>query len=110
MNLVPLIDVLLVIIIFLVVSTTFARMSELQINLPTAQANSPADALIEMQKFLTAIVLRGGSASRKHLPVADRAQDKARTKAKRLGWVEFRDGAWHITDKGRAAHQPQLSK
>ena len=43
MNLVPLIDVLLVIIIFLVVSTTFARMSELQINLPTAQANSPAD-------------------------------------------------------------------
>jgi biopolymer transport protein ExbD len=41
MNLVPLIDVLLVIIIFLVVSATFARMSELHINLPTAQANSP---------------------------------------------------------------------
>jgi biopolymer transport protein ExbD len=41
MNLVPLIDVLLVIIIFLVVSSTFARMSELQINLPTAQANTP---------------------------------------------------------------------
>ena len=41
MNLVPLIDVLLVIIIFLVVSATFARMSELQINLPTAQANAP---------------------------------------------------------------------
>jgi biopolymer transport protein ExbD len=38
---VPLIDVLLVIIIFLVVSATFARMSELQINLPTAQANAP---------------------------------------------------------------------
>lgn len=43
MNLVPLIDVLLVIIIFLVVSATFARMSELQINLPTAQANAPED-------------------------------------------------------------------
>ena len=41
MNLVPLIDVLLVIIIFLVVNATFSRMSELQINLPTAQANSP---------------------------------------------------------------------
>ena len=39
MNLVPLIDVLLVIIIFLVVNATFARMSELQINLPTAAAN-----------------------------------------------------------------------
>jgi biopolymer transport protein ExbD len=43
MNLVPLIDVLLVIIIFLVVSATFARTSELQINLPTADANSPQD-------------------------------------------------------------------
>jgi biopolymer transport protein ExbD len=43
MNLVPLIDVLLVIIIFLVVSATFARTSELQINLPTAEANTPQD-------------------------------------------------------------------
>ena len=34
MNLVPLIDVLLVIIIFLVVSATFSHVSELQINLP----------------------------------------------------------------------------
>lgn len=41
MNLVPLIDVLLVIIIFLVVSATFSRVSELQINLPTADANAP---------------------------------------------------------------------
>jgi biopolymer transport protein ExbD len=41
MNLVPLIDVLLVIIIFLVVSATFSRVSELQINLPTAQADAP---------------------------------------------------------------------
>ena len=43
MNLVPLIDVLMVIIIFLVVSATFSRTSELQINLPTAEANSPLD-------------------------------------------------------------------
>ncbi|MCB5186379.1 biopolymer transporter ExbD [Methylobacillus gramineus] len=43
MNLVPLIDVLLVIIIFLVVSTTFSRVTELQINLPTAEANTPQD-------------------------------------------------------------------
>jgi biopolymer transport protein ExbD len=42
-NLVPLIDVLLVIIIFLVVSATFSRLSELQINLPTAEANAPQD-------------------------------------------------------------------
>jgi biopolymer transport protein ExbD len=43
MNLVPLIDVLLVIIIFLVVSATFSRTSELQINLPTAEANTPLE-------------------------------------------------------------------
>lgn len=43
MNLVPLIDVLLVIIIFLVVSATFSRTSELQINLPTAEANQSQD-------------------------------------------------------------------
>ena len=36
---IPLIDVLLVIIIFLVVSTTFTKFSELKINLPTAEAN-----------------------------------------------------------------------
>jgi len=40
-NLVPLIDVLLVIIIFLVVSATFSRINELQINLPTADASAP---------------------------------------------------------------------
>ena len=38
-NFIPLIDVLLVIIIFLVVSTTFARFSQLKINLPIAEAN-----------------------------------------------------------------------
>ena len=42
-NLVPLIDVLLVIIIFLVVSATFSRINELQVNLPTADANPQQD-------------------------------------------------------------------
>lgn len=37
-NFIPLIDVLLVIIIFLVVSTTFSKFNELKINLPTAEA------------------------------------------------------------------------
>jgi biopolymer transport protein ExbD len=42
-NLVPLIDVLLVIIIFLVVSATFSRINELQINLPSADATQQQD-------------------------------------------------------------------
>jgi len=42
-NFIPLIDVLLVIIIFLIVSASFSRTNELQINLPTATANAPQD-------------------------------------------------------------------
>lgn len=43
-NLIPLIDVLLVILIFLMVTTTYARFAELQINLPEAQGDSPKEA------------------------------------------------------------------
>ena len=42
-NLIALIDVLLVILIFLMVTTTYSRYSELQINLPTAAANKPQE-------------------------------------------------------------------
>ncbi|HUW49740.1 MAG TPA: biopolymer transporter ExbD [Sulfuricella sp.] len=42
-NLIPMIDVLLVILIFLMVTTTFSQIAELQINLPTAEAEKPAD-------------------------------------------------------------------
>jgi len=42
-NLVPFIDVLIVIVIFLAVTTTYSRYSELQINLPTAEANKTQD-------------------------------------------------------------------
>lgn len=42
-NFIPLIDVLLVIIIFLIVSASFSRNHELQINLPTADANAPQE-------------------------------------------------------------------
>ncbi len=38
-NLIPLIDVLLVIIIFLMLTTTYAKFSGLEINLPTADAS-----------------------------------------------------------------------
>ncbi|MEK6209130.1 MAG: biopolymer transporter ExbD [Pseudomonadota bacterium] len=42
-NLVPFIDVLIVIVIFLAITTTYSKYSELQINLPTADANRPAE-------------------------------------------------------------------
>jgi biopolymer transport protein ExbD len=47
-NLVPFIDVLIVIVIFLAVTTTYSKYAELKINLPVADANSvdqPIDKL-----------------------------------------------------------------
>jgi biopolymer transport protein ExbD len=51
-NFIPLIDVLLVILIFLLVSTTYTKFTELQVNLPTANA----DKLIERPKEVTVVV------------------------------------------------------
>lgn len=49
-NLIPFIDVLLVILIFLMLSTTYSRFTELQINLPTADAEKlrerPAEVIV----------------------------------------------------------------
>lgn len=42
-NLVPFIDVLLVIVIFLMVTTTYSKYAELQINLPTADAEKQVE-------------------------------------------------------------------
>jgi biopolymer transport protein ExbD len=49
MNLVPLIDVLLVIIIFLIVSATFSKTNELEINLPTAEANAAQEKPLSIE-------------------------------------------------------------
>mgnify|MGYP002629329975 FL=1 len=58
-NFIPLIDVLLVIIIFLVVSTTFSKFSELKINLPVAEANQSK----QKEGFITIIITREGKYS-----------------------------------------------
>jgi biopolymer transport protein ExbD len=54
MNLIPMIDVLLVTIIFLVVTTTYSKYSELQINLPTADANRPVERPNQINVAVTA--------------------------------------------------------
>ena len=49
-NLIPFIDVLLVVLIFLMLSTTYARFTELQLTLPSAQADplrqAPAEVVV----------------------------------------------------------------
>ena len=47
-NLIPFIDVLLVVIIFLMLSTTYSKFTELQINLPTADADKQRDRPAEV--------------------------------------------------------------
>ncbi|MDD5336091.1 MAG: biopolymer transporter ExbD [Rhodoferax sp.] len=42
-NLIPFIDVLLVVVIFLMLTTTYSKFSELQIKLPTADAQAQRD-------------------------------------------------------------------
>ncbi len=42
-NLIPFIDVLLVILIFLMLSTTYSKFTELQLTLPVADAQAPRD-------------------------------------------------------------------
>ena len=47
-NLVPLIDVMMVILIFLMITTTYNRYTELQINLPSADADKQAERANEV--------------------------------------------------------------
>ncbi len=53
-NLIAMIDVLLVILIFLMITTTYSKFSGLEINLPTADAQSSADKPEEITVAITA--------------------------------------------------------
>ena len=53
-NLVPMIDVFLVVLIFLATSTTFTRFSELQINLPQASAEAQPDWPVQINVAIDA--------------------------------------------------------
>ena len=53
-NLVPLIDVMMVILIFLMITTTYSKYTELQINLPSAQAEKQLDRPNEITVLVNA--------------------------------------------------------
>ena len=53
-NLVPMIDVMLVILIFLMITTTYSKYTELQINLPSAQAERQLDRQNEIAILVNA--------------------------------------------------------
>src|SRR6266850_129217 len=53
-NLVPLIDVMMVILIFLMITTTYSKYTELQINLPSAEADKQPERANEITVLVNA--------------------------------------------------------
>jgi biopolymer transport protein ExbD len=68
-NLIPFIDVLLVVLIFLMLSTTYSRFTELQINLPSADA----DKLRDRPSEIVVAVSSDGRYAVNHKPVDGRS-------------------------------------
>ena len=68
-NLIPFIDVLLVVIIFLMLSTTYSKFTEIQLTLPVADTENQR----EYPKELTVTVSSDGSYSVNRLAVAGRS-------------------------------------
>ena len=70
-NLIPFIDVLLVVLIFLMLSTTYSKFTELQVKLPVADT----DAQRDYAKELIIAVGADGSYSINHQPVVGRSME-----------------------------------
>lgn len=70
-NLIPFIDVLLVVLIFLMLSTTYSKFTEIQLKLPVADA----DAQRDYPKELIVAVGAEGAYSVNKVPVAGRSLD-----------------------------------
>lgn len=70
-NLIPFIDVLLVVLIFLMLSTTYTKFTELQIKLPVADA----DAQRDRPKELLVSVSSDGAYGVNSVPIAGRSPD-----------------------------------
>jgi biopolymer transport protein ExbD len=70
-NLIPFIDVLLVVLIFLMLSTTYSKFTELQLKLPVADT----EALKDFPKEIIVEVGSDGSYSVNHMSVPGRSLD-----------------------------------
>lgn len=70
-NLIPFIDVLLVVLIFLMLSTTYSKFTELQVKLPVADT----DAQRDYAKELIIAVGADGAYSINHQPVVGRSME-----------------------------------
>ncbi|PKO34791.1 MAG: biopolymer transporter ExbD [Betaproteobacteria bacterium HGW-Betaproteobacteria-7] len=99
-NLIPMIDVLLVIIIFLMLTTTYSKFSGLEINLPTADATKQNEQPNEIDVAVTA----SGQilVNKSPLPASD---VKAIADALRRAAGERQDPVIVINADAKATHQ-----
>jgi biopolymer transport protein ExbD len=80
-NLVPMIDVMLVILIFLMITTTYSKYTELQINLPSAQA----ERQLERPNEITILVNAQGQYVVNKTPVPFRSVEQLADELRRAG-------------------------
>jgi biopolymer transport protein ExbD len=80
-NLVPMIDVMLVILIFLMITTTYSKYTELQINLPTADAEKQP----ERPNEISVVVNAQGQYTINRAPVAFTSVDQLAQEMRRAG-------------------------
>lgn len=98
-DLVPFIDVLLVILIFLMLTTTYSKFTELQLTLPVADA----DAARDRPKEVIIAVASDGRYAVDHQPLAGRSAEAI---ADALRAAEARpDGVLIISADAAATHQ-----
>ena len=103
-NLIPFIDVLLVILIFLMLTTTYSKFTELQLKLPVADA----DAQRDYPKEVIVAVGSDGRYSIKGTPVAGRSVD-AIAQALGAAATAGKDSVVIISADATAPHQSVIN-
>jgi len=99
-NLVPLIDVMMVILIFLMITTTYSKYTELQINLPTADA----ERQLERPNEITVLVNAQGQYVVNRSPMTFRSIEQFADELKRAG-AALREPIVVISADAASPHQ-----
>ena len=99
-NLVPMIDVMLVILIFLMITTTYSKYTELQINLPTANAEKQ----LERANEVSVLVNAQGQYVINRAPVTFRSTEQLADELKRASGA-MKDPVVVISADATATHQ-----
>ena len=99
-NLIPMIDVLLVILIFLMITTTYSKFAGLEINLPTADAQPQKEQPAEINVVVTA----GGEVMVNKVPVGGREVEAISVALKRAAG-DGKEPVVIINADAKATHQ-----